>query len=209
MLRRFMRCIVLGGFAGLATGCAKDDGAVATTSGSMSGGTASGGTASGGTGSTGPLLDTGVLDASLEGHSCDSACCTDDVRFFVEDGRTTFTLTLELGGSTNDTTLRCPDGPHDADPSWTVTCEGAAVRVDSDGTDLGGDNNGVRLEGGPRQTWGAELEFADCDCNCLPREGSVVVLLDPTGSTSSGDGSSTGDTGSTTAGASTSSGSSG
>lgn len=200
--------MVLGVSAGLAIGCAEDDGVVATASGgTASGGTASGGTASGGTASTGPVLDTGSVDASLDGaESCNSDCCADDVRFFVEDGRTTFTLTLELSGFTTDATLRCPDGPHETSSGWTVTCEGAAVRVDADGIAFGGDSNGVRLEGGPRQTWGAELEFRGCDCNCQPVEGSVVVLLDPTGSTSSGDSIGAD---STTAGASTSSGSGG
>lgn len=201
--------MLLGVVAALGTACGKDDGTAASASSSMTATTSM--TASGGPGSSGPLLDTGVQDASLDGaESCNSTCCADDVRFFVEDGRTTFTLTLELGGgSTTDATLRCPDGPHETRPDWTVTCEGAAVRVDSDGTDLGGENNGVRLEGGPRQTWGAELEFGDCDCNCQPREGSVVVLLDPTGATSSGSESGTGETGGTTTGPSTSSGSSG
>lgn len=191
--------------ASLAIGCGKGDGVVATASG----GTATGGTASGGTASTGTVLDTGAMDASLDGaESCSSDCCADDVRFFVEDGRTTFTLTLELSGFTTDATLRCPDGPHETSSGWTVTCEGAAVRVDADGIAFGGDSNGVRLEGGPRQTWGAELEFRSCDCNCQPVEGTVVVLLDPTASTSSGESSGTGADG-TTAGASTSSGSGG
>jgi hypothetical protein len=125
---------------------------------------------------------------------CSTTCCRDDITFTVEDGRTDFTLTFDAQSAT----VVCPAGTAD-DPSWSVTCNGASVDVDAEGTAFSSSaTETVRLDGGPPQSFGEELTFVSCDCNCLPLRGQITVLVD-------GGSGATGETGSTTAGETSSS----